>query len=164
MKLLSRVRLFVTPWTVTYQAPLSMGFSGQEYWSGLPFPSPGDLPNPGIEPRSPALQTDALTSEPPGNAVQIRVCKWGSVDWFQPTDILCLDYTDLILFNRSQHLKIGRYAEVWISDLSWKMRSAGNSGASFSGHEVVTLHFTKVHFSFVQHSWLQEALKLVSLV
>ena len=55
VKLLSRVRLFATPWTIAYQAPLSMGFSGQEYWSGLPFPSPGDLPNPGIEARSPAL-------------------------------------------------------------------------------------------------------------
>ena len=52
--------------TVAYQAPPSMGFSRQEYWSGLPFPSPGDLPDPGIEPRSPALQADALTSEPPG--------------------------------------------------------------------------------------------------
>ena len=62
MKLLSRVRLFATPWTVAHQAPLSMGFSRQEYWSGLPFPSPGDLSNPGIEPRSPALQADALTS------------------------------------------------------------------------------------------------------
>ena len=66
MKLLSLVRLFVTPWTVDHQAPLSMGFSRQEYWSEFPFPSPGDLPNPGIEPRSPALQADALTSEPPG--------------------------------------------------------------------------------------------------
>ena len=54
------------PWTVAHQAPLSMGFSRQEYWSGLPFPSPGDLPDPGIKPRSPALQEDALTSEPPG--------------------------------------------------------------------------------------------------
>ena len=66
VKSLSRARLFVTPWTVAYQAPLSMGFSRQEYWSGLPFPSPGDLPDPGIEPRSPTLQGDALTSEPPG--------------------------------------------------------------------------------------------------
>ena len=65
VKLLSRVRLFVTPWTVAYQAPLSMEFARQEYWSGLPFPSPGDRLNPGIEPRSPALQTDVLTSEPP---------------------------------------------------------------------------------------------------
>ena len=66
MKSLSRVWLFGTPWTVAYQAPPSMGFSRQEYWSGLPFPSPGNLPNPGIEPRSPAFQADALTSEPPG--------------------------------------------------------------------------------------------------
>ena len=66
VKSLSRVQLFVTPWTVAYQALPSMGFSRQEYWSGLPFPSPADLPNPGIEPRSPALQTDALPSEPPG--------------------------------------------------------------------------------------------------
>ena len=61
MKSLSNVRLFATPWTV---APLSMGFSRQEYWGGLPFSSPGDLPNPGIEPGSPALQADTLPSEP----------------------------------------------------------------------------------------------------
>ena len=66
VKSLSRVRLFATPWTVAYQAPQSMGFSRQEYWSGLPFPSPADLPDPGIEPGSPALQTDVLPSEPPG--------------------------------------------------------------------------------------------------
>ena len=56
VKSLSHVRLFVTPWTVAYRAPRSMGFSRREYWSGLPFPSPGDLPNPGIEPGSPTLQ------------------------------------------------------------------------------------------------------------
>ena len=66
VKLLSRVRLFATLWTVAHQAPLSMGFSRQEYWNALPFPSPGDLPDPGIRPRSPALQANALTSEPPG--------------------------------------------------------------------------------------------------
>ena len=66
VKSLSRVWLFVTPWTLAHQAPQSMGFSRQEYWSGLPFPSPGDVPDPGIEPRSPTLQADALTSEPPG--------------------------------------------------------------------------------------------------
>ena len=60
MKSLSRVQVFATPWNVSYQAPLSMGFSRQEYWNGLPFPSPGDLPNPGIEPWSPALQAGAL--------------------------------------------------------------------------------------------------------
>ena len=66
VKSLSRVRLFVTPWTVAYWTPRSMEFSRHEYWSGLPFPSPGDLPNPGIEPGSPALQADTLLSEPPG--------------------------------------------------------------------------------------------------
>ena len=63
---LSRVWLFATPWAVACQAPLSMRFSRQEYWSGLPCPPPGDLPNPGIEPRSPTLQADSLLSEPPG--------------------------------------------------------------------------------------------------
>ena len=66
VKLLRHVQLFATPWTVTYQASLSMGFSRQGYWSGLPFPSPGDLPNQGIQHTSPALQADALPSEPPG--------------------------------------------------------------------------------------------------
>ena len=65
VKLLSHVRLFATPWTVAHQAPLSMGFSRQEYWSGLPLPSPGALPNPEIKHRSSALQTDSLPSEPP---------------------------------------------------------------------------------------------------
>ena len=74
VKSLVHVQLFATLWTVACQAPLSMEFSRQEYWSGfkkkkkywsgLPFPSPGDLPNPGIEPGSPALQADALFSEP----------------------------------------------------------------------------------------------------
>ena len=64
----SPVRLSVTPWTVDLQAPLSMGFSRQEYWSGLPCPPPGDLPNPGIKPRSPAFQADSLPSVPPGKA------------------------------------------------------------------------------------------------
>ena len=64
-KSLSRVWLFVTPWTVAYQAPPSMEFSRQEHWSELPFPSPGDLPDTGIEPKSPALWADALPSEPP---------------------------------------------------------------------------------------------------
>ena len=71
VKSLSCVQLFVTTWTVPHQAPLSMGFSRQEYWSGLSFPSPGDLPDPGIEPRSPALQADTLISEPPGKTYEV---------------------------------------------------------------------------------------------
>ena len=65
----SCVQFFATLWTVAYQDPPSMGFSRQEYWSEVPFPSPGDLPNPGMEswsPVSPVLQADALPSEPPG--------------------------------------------------------------------------------------------------
>ena len=62
---LSRVQLFATLWTIAYQASLSMEISRQEYWSVLPFPSPGDLPDLGIEPRSPTFQADALPSEPP---------------------------------------------------------------------------------------------------
>ena len=58
------------PMDVAHQVPPSMGFSRQEYWNGLPFPFPGDLPNPGIEPRSPALWADALLSEPPGNPLK----------------------------------------------------------------------------------------------
>ena len=64
---LSVVSDVCNPWTVTHWAPLSMGFSRQEYWSGLPFPPSGDLPDPGIEPGSPAVQADSLPSEPPGH-------------------------------------------------------------------------------------------------
>ena len=82
MKSLSRVRLLVTPCTVAYQAPPSMGFSRQEYWNGLPLPSPGDLPNPGIKPGSPALQADALTSEPPGKPRLIIVTNYKRLSVF----------------------------------------------------------------------------------
>ena len=73
LMLLSHVQLCVTPWTVACQAPLSMEFSRQEYRSGLSFPSPGDLPNPGIEPWSPALQADSLPCEPPGKLDPLKV-------------------------------------------------------------------------------------------
>ena len=79
MKLLSHVRLFATPWTVANQASLSMGFSRQEYWSGLLFPFPGDLPNPGIEPRSPTMRADALPSEPPGKPHSSESVQFSSV-------------------------------------------------------------------------------------
>ena len=73
---LSRVQLFATPQIVACQAPLSMGFSRQEYWSGLPFPTPGDLPDPGIESESPvprALAGGFFTTEPPGKLVQYGI-------------------------------------------------------------------------------------------
>ena len=77
---LSRVWLFVTPWTVAHQAPLSVGFSRQEYWSGQPFPSLGHLPNQGIKPGSPTLQVDSFPSGPPGKPIKntlilpVRLC------------------------------------------------------------------------------------------
>ena len=80
MKLLSHVQLFATPWTVAHQAPLSMGFSRQQYWSGLPLPSPRDLSDPGIKPGSPALQADALPSEPSGTPSTCKV-------WWQRTPL-----------------------------------------------------------------------------
>ena len=66
---------YPTPWTVAHQTPLSMGFSRQEYWSGLPFPSPGDFPDPRIEPSSPTLQEDSLPSEPPGKTINFKILK-----------------------------------------------------------------------------------------
>ena len=79
--LLSHVQLFSTPWTVARQAPLSLGFSRQAYWSGLPRPPPGDLPNPGIEPRSPAWQVHSLPAEPQGKLLWIMM-PWTFVNSF----------------------------------------------------------------------------------
>ena len=75
VKSLSRVQLFATTWAAASQAPPSIGFSRQEYRNGLPLPSPGDLPNPGIEPRSAALQADTLPSEPPGKTFSCLTLK-----------------------------------------------------------------------------------------
>ena len=79
VKSLSRVQLLATSQTAAYQAPLSMEFSRQEYWSGLPFPSPGDLSNPGIEPGSPARQADAVPSQPPGDSGKEPACNAGDI-------------------------------------------------------------------------------------
>ena len=72
VKPLSCVQLFATPWTIAHQAPPSIELSRQEYWSGLPFPSPGNPTDPEIEPRFPAFQTEALLSEPPGKPHQFQ--------------------------------------------------------------------------------------------
>ena len=84
VKSLSCVWLFVTPLTIAHQAPLSMEFSRQEYWRGLPFPSPGDLPDPGIKPRSSALQADSLPSEPPGIYTWQLINLPTTFVWFSP--------------------------------------------------------------------------------
>ena len=70
--MLSHVQFFATPWTVAHQAPLSMGFPKQKYWSGLPLPTPGDLPHLGITPRSPALASRFFTTEPPGKLFSVK--------------------------------------------------------------------------------------------
>ena len=80
----SCAQLFATLWTVTHQATLSIGFSRLEYWRGLSFPSPGDLPNLGIEPRSPALQADSLPSKPPGKS------KTGTVPYALIRKLTCI--------------------------------------------------------------------------
>ena len=116
VKSLSWVWLFVTPWTVAHQVPWSMGFSRHEYWSGLPFPSPEDLPNTGIKPRSPALHADALPSELRGKPHNIslslsffwegaRILEWVAIPfsmWSSPPR----DWTDV------SHI-VGRHFTTW---------------------------------------------------
>ena len=101
VKLLSCVWLSGTPWTVAYQASPSMGFSRQEYWSGLPFLSPGDLPDPGIKPGSPALRADALLSEPGSKGKASSNPRfephWADQPYFLssfvPVPLLCSDFS-----------------------------------------------------------------------
>ena len=97
------------PRAVAYQSPLSMGFSRQEYWSGLPFPSPGDLPDPGIEPRSPTLQADTLPSEPP--MVHVQTDEKGVVG------ILCICFQGGVTTHTTQHV----WAWSCILSFSWSL-------------------------------------------
>ena len=85
----SRVLIFVIPWTVALQAPLAMGFSRQEYWSGLPCPPPGDLPNSWIKLRSPSLQADSLLSEPPGKHINNDILKGNIKALFDQLCLVC---------------------------------------------------------------------------
>ena len=109
VKLLSHVRLFATPWTVAYQAPLSMEFSRQEHWSGLPFPSPGDLPHPGIEPGSPALQADALPSEPPGKPIKDDNCQYKDTPLIHVT---CKNFKNILLLKKKNSAKLIQLCKV----------------------------------------------------
>ena len=160
VKLLTRVRLFVTPWTVAHQAPPSMGFSRQEHWSGLPFPSPGDLANPGIEPRSPASQADALISEPPGKP--LIVLQFSSV---QSCLTLCdsMSYSTPGLPVHHQHLEFTQTHVHWVVDAiqpSHPLSSPSPPAFNFSrrqalfkwvrsSHQVAkVLEFQQQHYSF----------------
>ena len=118
---LSHIRLLATPWTVARQAPLSMGFSRQEHWSGLPCPPPGDFLNPGVKPRSATLHTDSLPSEPPGKLLIIRfgtaisqkrhyalsILTGGIQYWFVPViGKVSYDHTVKLLSARILHYKV----------------------------------------------------------
>ena len=96
---LSCVRLFATPWTVACQAPLSMGFFREEYWSGLPFPSPGDPPNPGIKPGSSRSQAESLPSEPTGkpNNVYVSLLFSQIISPFPSTESKNLSFVHVVL-------------------------------------------------------------------
>ena len=105
VKLLSRVRLFATPWTIAYKAPLSMGFSRQGYWSGLPFPSPEDLPDPGIEPGSPTLQADVLPSEPPGKPLEYTEELYKKGLQFSSVQFSCSVVSNSLQLHEPQHTR-----------------------------------------------------------
>ena len=117
VKSLSHVWLFVTPWTVASQAPPSMGFSRQEYLNGLPFLPPRDLPDPGIKPRSPALQADALLSEPPGKLEASRLL------WKSPSPGLHIFFWD----QRSENFFLkepdSKYLWLWGPHSHWLIYS-----------------------------------------
>ena len=112
------VRLFATVWTIAHQAPLSMGFSRQEYWSGLPFASPGDIPNPGIEPRSPALQADALSSEPPGKPCRQYCLQIEKAREFQKNIFCFTDYAKA--FDCVYHNKLWKILRKMVKSLEIK--------------------------------------------
>ena len=125
VKLLSRVPLFASPWSVTYQTPQSMGFSRQEYWSGLPFPSPGDLPNPRIKPRSPAMQTALTYSFPNLEPVRCSMsssncCFLTCIQVSQETGkVVCYshllkNFPQFIVIHRIKSFSIVSEAEVYV--------------------------------------------------
>ena len=132
VKLLSCVWLFATPWTVAYQAALSMEFSRQEDWIGLPFPSPGDLPDPGIEPRSSALQADALPSEPPRKPIHWRLalkiimptcwCTMGDISGM----FKMIDFSQDISFLAKISVAISDYFELALKTKEAKIFLANN--------------------------------------
>ena len=130
MKVTHCVQLFGTPWTIQ-----SMEFSGQEYWSGQPFPFPGDLPNPGIEPRSPALRVDSLPAEPPGKPKNTGVGSLSLLQWVAyPFSIFFLTqestwgflHCRLILYRLSYQgspNQVGKWSPNCLSDSLWALTS-----------------------------------------
>ena len=121
---------FATPWTVAHQAPLSMGFPRQEYWSGLPFPTPGDLPNPGIEPTSTELASGFITAEAPGKPLCIirsqkmfiRTSEWKLFD--KSLLMLSLIHTSIqqVVLLRIYFVS---YYEIFSQIHSWEVKDRG---------------------------------------
>ena len=114
---------FVTPWTVACLVSLSMGFSRQEYWSGVPFPSPRDLLNPGIEPRSPALQAGALTSEPPG-----KHSIWDECNYVVFVHSLALSFFGI----RKKTYIFQSFGHCWVFHVCWHIEYSACTASSFS--------------------------------
>ena len=125
-----------TPWTAACQAPLFKGFSRQEYWSGLPCPSPGDLPDPGIEPRYPALQADSLTSEPPGKP---------KTEWRRAFLEVCQDSFCLFVFDLcASHAKFSLhdFSRVQLFATPWTVAAQAPCTRGFPGKNTgVGCHF-----------------------
>ena len=133
-----------------------MGFSRQEYWSGLPLPSPGDLPDPGIEPRSPALQADALPSEPPGKPKPVKVEVKRDTEKVEPTVLASTfqKFVFSILIGRTLSLFVGRRSQ-WqdrlISKRKWKTRTGG--GRTKHLHSIKQLE-QLLNFKCLESTWL----------
>ena len=131
------VQLCVILWAITHQAPLSLKISKQEYWSGQPFPSPEDLPNPGMEPGSPVLQADSLLSEPPGKPVlSIMGSNWKFLSWSMKATVrhvcfevqigICSDLLEPILFwlsNIFNYIPAFKIQDLLL-DWSWRVRES----------------------------------------
>ena len=142
----------MTPWTVASQAPLSMEFSRQEYWSGLTFSSPGDLPNPGIEPRSPALQADSLQSEPPRKPNKLLT---DSLMYFSVyISVLCSCfsfYLEVLPTSQNKHLLISRLyskkkkKKEWV----WEEKKNKRQTGHFSLRSFSCIHLPKLNPFFL---------------
>ena len=135
----SCVQLFATLWTVARQDPPSLEFSRREYWSGLPFPSPGNLPNPGTEPRSPTLQADALTSEPPEGI---------PVELFQ---ILKDDAVKVLHSICQQNWKTQQWPQDWKRSVFILIPKKGNAKECSNYHTIALIsHASKVMLQILQ--------------
>ena len=143
----------MTPWTGAHQAPLSMGFSRREYWSGLPFPSPGDLPDPGIKPRTPAIQADSLPTELPGDSqiYMYHIFFIHSLFWWLlrlvAQTVKCLPTmweTWVQSLGQEDLLEKGIYSSILAWGIPWKEGPGGlqSMGSQRAGHDWLTNTFT----------------------